>query len=56
MKQNFIFNIQVFHKLILTFWFCVARIRSLHIVALSPENTGDEVDFLPAGKHKLSIS
>ena len=30
----------------------VSKIRSLHIFAIFPEKLGDEVDFLPADKHK----
>ena len=30
----------------------VPKIRSLHIFAISPENHGGEVDFLPANTHE----
>ena len=51
-------NIEVFYKLILSFWVCVTRHtqitqnQNLHIFAISPEKHGDEVDFLPADKHE----
>ena len=28
------------------------KIRRLHIFAISPENKGDEIDFLPEDKHE----
>ena len=45
-------NMEVFCKLILSFWVCIGRhaqsrqIKSLHIFAISSEEHGDEVDFL----------
>ena len=48
-------NIEVFYKFILSFWVCVPKvpkIKSSHIFAISPERCGDEVDRLPADKHR----
>ena len=51
-------NMEVFYNLILSFWVCVAghvqisKIRSLHIFAISSENTSDEVSFLLADKYE----
>ena len=43
-------NIEIFYKLILSFWACITR----H--AQSTQNKhGDEVDFLPAEKHESSL-
>ena len=59
--MNFIFgmqiNIEVFYKLILSFWVCVTRHaqstqNKFVYLAISPEKHGDEVDFLPADKHE----
>ena len=49
-------NIEVFYKLVLSFWVCLARlevpkVRSLYIFAVSPEKYSNEADFLPAYKH-----
>ena len=52
-------NIEVFYKLILSFWVCVARHaqgtqnkKFAYIFAISPETRGDEVHFLPADKYE----
>ena len=51
-------NIEVFYKLILSFWVCAIRyaqstiIRSLHIFAISPEQHGCKVDFFPKNKRE----
>ena len=52
-------NMEVFYKLILSFWVCVvthaqsAKKRSLDISAISPKSIGDDVFFffLPADKY-----
>ena len=55
--MNFIFdmkiNIEVFYKLMLSFWkhFQSTQI-SLHILQYLPKSMGDNVDYLPADKHK----
>ena len=53
-------NIEVFYKLILSFWVCVTRHaqstqNKFVYLAISPEKLGDEVDFLPADKHDSSL-
>ena len=62
--MNFIFgmqrNLNVFYKLILSFWMCVTRHaqstqNKFVYLAISPERHGDEVDFLPADKHETSL-
>ena len=50
-------NIEVFYKVILSFWVSVTRHaqsaqNKFHIFAISPLKHGDEVDFLPVDKHK----
>ena len=52
-------NIEIFDKLIHSFWVCVTRHaqstqKKFAYPAISPEKHGDEVDFLPADKHKSS--
>ena len=50
-------SIEVFYKLILSFWVCVIRHDqnnqiSLHIFQYLQKNVKDEVDFLPADKRE----
>ena len=50
-------NIEVFYKVILSFWMSVTRhVQSTQISFISLQylhkSMGDEVDFLPADKHK----
>ena len=50
-------NIEVSHKVILSFgWVEKGMLKiskiSLHVFAISTQKHGDEVDFLPADKHK----
>ena len=59
---KFIFGIQIkieiFYKLILSFWVCVARHaqstqdKKFPNLCNSPKNVGNEVDFLPANKYQ----
>ena len=58
---NFVFgkqiNIEVFYKLILSFWVSVTRHaqstqNNFTYLAISPEKHGGEVDFLAADKQK----
>ena len=49
---------EVLHKLVLSFWVCVARHakstqnKTLHIFTISPKNMRDKVDILSADKHE----
>ena len=53
-------NIEVFYKLILSFWVCVtshaqSTKNKFVYFAISLEKHGDEVDFSPADKHEGSL-
>ena len=61
--MNFIFglqvNIEVFYKLILSFWLCITRHaqstknnKLVYLCSISRKAWGIDVDFLHAGKHK----
>ena len=51
-------NIEVFYKLILSFWVRVTRHaqstqnKKFAYLCIISRKTGDEFDFLPVGKHK----
>ena len=62
-NDNFIFgmqiNIEVFYKLMLSFWVFVTRHaqstqNNLHVPQYLQKSIGDKVHFLPADKQKLS--
>ena len=62
--MNFIFgmqiNIEVFYKLMLSFWVCVTRHpestqNKFVYLAISPEKHGDEADFFLSDRHESSL-
>ena len=53
-------KLEVFYKLILSFWVCVTRHAQstqykFVYLAISPEKHWDEVDFFPADKRESSL-